>query len=198
MVRATALALGTAAMLFWGSGAATQARHPLPKIVEEAPPVAVAGPAVTVALFDPQKLEWALALGRNTVTGDAILRTRGGDLRTCAATQARLWPISDYTLAFLGDVFLVSGFSEPARTTRLLKSMDPGVHRYVRAVTCNGQGRFTFRDVPDGRYFLTATVTWEIPRLGRGSGAPMDLQGGDLGEMISVSGGQVLEVTLTR
>lgn len=193
-LRAALIAVVAAAL---GGQVHAQARSPMAKVVEEAPPLAVAGPATTVVRFKPEALEWSQRAGRNTITGDAILRTRGGAIRTCAATEARLWPLSDYTLDFLGPLFLGASLSPPDRTARGLKGIEVGVYRYVRAATCNGQGVFTFSDLPDGQYFLTASVTWEVPRFGQGrSGA--DVQGGDLGKLVSVKGGQTLVVTLTE
>jgi len=46
-------------------------------------------PLVNRTSFNPEEVAWSTRPGNNTVTGFAVLRTVGGEARTCAGLQAR-------------------------------------------------------------------------------------------------------------
>lgn len=148
--------------------------------------------------FDATGLEWAKGKGNNSVSGDAVLRTRGGDVKTCAGLDVKLLPVSDYTRAMAarhygaGDSgYLDRGYvfvSPPAWATE----MEP----YVRRKRCNAQGQFSFTDLPEGDYYVIATVIWEAPTGGRYS--YMATQGGDLLQKITLRAGASENITLSR
>jgi hypothetical protein len=124
------------------------------------------------------------AKGVSTVKGQAFLRTRGGDVKTAAGSTVILDPVTTYSkqwyeLTYLGGVFL--------------KEPDPLLAKYIRSQVADGEGRFTFKDIPAGDYFLTATVTWEAP-------SAYQLQGGIVsnGQSISVKDGEDIEVVLSK
>lgn len=53
-------------------------------------------PLMTSATFNPDEVAWSTKDGANTVTGFAVLRTVGGEARTCAGLQVYLMPDSAY------------------------------------------------------------------------------------------------------
>jgi hypothetical protein len=193
--------LGMVAILVWAGAAQAQtqqAQPTMPKIVEPPPPLQTAGEPVSINI-DRARLAWARKPGTNTVTGEAVLRTRGGDVKGCGGLPAELWPMDDEMHAYLTAVIAVgsSGSVGMELLGAARRNTHPQLREYVRETVCNSQGAFTFRNVPDGRYLVTAQVTWEVPNLRRGSSS-MDLQGGVLGKVIEVAGGTVQDVMLTR
>lgn len=140
--------------------------------------------------IDASLLEWSKARGSNTISGDAVLRTVGGDVKTCAGLGVKLLPISADTERWARFTYGPNGglYSPPLFGARSIPfEADP----YVRRQTCNAQGRFSFQGLPDGQYFVIATVTWSAPtRYG------LESQGGDVAKRVEVRGGQELEVTI--
>ena len=70
----------------------------------------------------------------------------------------------------------------------LSRSEDPRYKQYVLQKTTDGDGRFTFVNVPPGKYYAVSYITWSVP------GAPQ--QGGNVARPIDVQNGQTLEVML--
>lgn len=151
---------------------------------------------VNTQQFDFEEVAWAVKDGSNTVTGFAVLRTVGGEARTCAGLEARLTPDSSYARERMTTLYgSTSQGTLAANTIAGGKSYDPAKTNssYVsssRSTRCDGQGHFTFDRVPDGIWYATAIVVWSAnPRSGQ-------YEGGTMMKRIEVRGGQTVRVTL--
>jgi hypothetical protein len=123
--------------------------------------------------------------GTATVTGQAFLKTRGGDVKTGAGNFVYLNPATTYS-KFLYDRRNQSvSFSPP--DTRLLV--------YVRKTVADASGRFNFKNVPAGEYYVTGEVIWEAPVGYQGS---LVRQGGVIWKLVSVQEGEAVEVMVTQ
>lgn len=143
-----------------------------------------------------QRPAWLDEEGENSIEGTALLRTVGGEARTCAALDVWLIPVTTYAkkrmLRLYGN--LQSGY----------RSADSGELRFVPEFTnyhddgfmtrCDAQGRFEFDDLPDGEWFITASVYWGVPV----SQYNTSIQGGALMQHVRVSGGRTERVVLAR
>lgn len=136
--------------------------------------------------FSAAEVAWAAMEGENTVTGSALIRTVGGEVRTCAGFEVSLVPVSAYATDRVQRLYgnTQAGFN-PSRS---FKSAHPDYASTIRKQTCDPQGGFTFRNVPDGSYYLQTLVTW---RTYWGE------QGGSLMQRVTVEGGEVVDVVLT-
>jgi hypothetical protein len=125
--------------------------------------------------------------GTAIVTGQAFLKTRGGDVKTAAGNTIYLNPVTSYStyayeFGYLG--------------TKRMTPPDARLHQYMRETIADGSGRFTFRNVPSGEYFVTANVTWEAPT---GYQFSMQTQGGSIWKKIKVQNGdESVDVMVTR
>lgn len=154
---------------------------------------ATAPPTDLAVTFDPSEVAWAKGEGANRISGNAVLRTVGGEARTCAGLDAWLVPVSTYANARMSAMFgsLQRGYLA-ADSGFQFKSTDPSYVAAAKNRKCDAQGNFTFGQVPDGDYFVTAEVTWSAPgQYGLSS------QGGVLMERVSVKGGESKELVLT-
>lgn len=153
--------------------------------VEQGPP-----PLTQTQSFNPADVAWASKPGKNAVTGHAVLRTVGGEARTCAALPVQLIPDSSYArermLALYGSIR--KGTRQAAGASRFERT-DPEYISSSRQTRCDGQGYFSFDDVPDGVWYVTAVVVWQAP----GNPAP---QGGAMMERIELAGGKTVKVAL--
>jgi hypothetical protein len=125
--------------------------------------------------------------GTATVTGQAFLKTRGGDVKTGAGNPIFLEPVTSYSTFAYSHKDYSGPLTPPA----------PQLEQYKRSVIADASGRFTFRNVPDGNYYLSGRVSWEVPNISKYT-SYMSTQGGDIWKTITVKDGQSVEVMLTE
>lgn len=122
--------------------------------------------------------------GTGVVTGQAFLKTRGGDVKYGAGEEVYLQPATSYSdqwfnVNYLGQQTLADG--------------DPRSAQGRLATQSDGTGSFTFKNVPPGDYYVSTAVTWQAPtQLG------LATQGGVVAKKISVTNDAETKVILTR
>lgn len=129
--------------------------------------------------------------GGNVIKGAAFLRARNGQTRNCAGSPVRLFPRGPSTVAFVRQAYGAETGGFARRTTWEPQPFDPA----VIVETCDSQGGFVFDRLPDGEYYVAAVVSIESPGDG---GAYMVQEGGTLVTLVSVSGGAIKPIILTR
>lgn len=128
----------------------------------------------------------------NVIKGTAFLRTRNGQTRSCAGSPVRLFPRGPSTVAFVRQAYGSETGGFVRRTSWEPQPFDP----VVSVQTCDAQGGFAFDRLPDGEYYVVAVVSIEAPA---GNGGNYVVQeGGTIASLVSVSGGAVKPVVLTR
>ncbi|WP_395444969.1 hypothetical protein [Caulobacter sp. UC70_42] len=128
----------------------------------------------------------------NIIKGTAFLRTRNGQTRSCAGSPVRLFPRGPSTIAFVRRAYGAETGGFARRTSWEPQPFDP----VVTIETCDAQGGFAFDRLPDGDYYVAAVVSIESP-AGDGGGY-MVQEGGTIVTLVSVSGGAVKPIVLTR
>lgn len=123
--------------------------------------------------------------GIATVRGQAFLTTRAGDVKTAAGKRVLLNPVTSYSLEWYERSYLPG-----AR----IEDPDPKLDAFIRTQIADGSGRFVFKNVPAGEYFITTTVTWEAPTGYQGA---LQDQGGIVSKRIKVNAGEEVEVIVT-
>ena len=131
--------------------------------------------------------DWKLALevGNCRLEGQAFLKTRGGDVKTCAGEKVFLMPYNDYT-AELDIAGKQGGYSEAS-------NLDPNIKNYWKVTTCDADGNFEFDNLPVGQWLLFTEVVWEIP-TGRYTSS---VQGGDVTKIVQTIENSTQKVYLT-
>jgi hypothetical protein len=124
--------------------------------------------------------------GTATVTGQAFLKTRGGEVRFAAGEVVLLNPITSYSTQWYNESYIKNFIMEEG---------DIRQNQFIRKTTADATGRFCFKNVPRGRYYLVSSVVWEVP-YGRYS--MMLPQGGLIAKPIEVFDDQTQDVILTR
>jgi hypothetical protein len=141
--------------------------------------------------YDPAAHE--IRPGANTIDGNAVLRTIGGEVRTCAGFPVKLMPDTPYVRERMAHVF---GMSDHGFTKSRSTFVPPSPHyesQAGRTETCDSQGNFHFSGLADGTYYVVSRVTWGVPL--QFYTAP---QGGVLMMRVSVHGGETKRIILTR
>lgn len=146
-----------------------------------------AGPEPIKRMAFPESEYKALSReGSGTVRGQAFLKTRGGDVKVAAGNEVLLNPVTSYSEEWYQKSYRPNLPMEPA---------DPRMDRYIKYTTADASGRFTFRNVPAGDYFVTTQVIWEAPVGYRGAMLP---QGGVITKRVTVDEGENVEVIISR
>ncbi len=123
----------------------------------------------------------------NIIEGRAVL-TRAGETHTCAGREVRIFPANAASDAFADAV--QSGGGLLGRTEWSPQPFDAG----ARITVCDASGGFYFGSVPDGRYYIAAAVSWEIPSP---RGNYVEQRGGTIVTSVSVAGGGVTSIVVT-
>lgn len=152
-------------------------------------------PAHVAALYDPAEVAWSKAEGTNRIEGSALLRTQGGEVRTCAAFEVQLIPAAAYATERMMVRYLnpTRGF---IRSLNVRPFNDPAqYHADTRITICDAQGMFAFDKLPDGKYYIETTVDWSAYDSTLGFTLR---QGGLLMQQVELSGGETERVVLTN
>jgi hypothetical protein len=142
--------------------------------------------------FNPAEVQWAKAEGDNTIQGSALLRTMGGEVRTCAGLAVVLIPVTRFASEHMKYMYGTwrSGFF-PAQYEGLI-AFDNDDRRYYYSVlhsTCDAEGRFEFERLPKGEFYVETSVVWM---------AGNEVQGGRLMQRVQTEGGRTQKIVLTN
>ena len=133
----------------------------------------------------PGEVEWARKSGRNTVSGNASLKS-GGTTYTCAGQSANLIPDTAYARARMTAIF--GNASRGTRAASLgpvkFERDDPLYVSSLRTARCDASGSFSFPSVPDGIWYVTTSVKWQDGTQGSSMMQRVDVQGGRLTKVI--------------
>lgn len=137
--------------------------------------------------FPEAEYEALPVTGTGVLTGQAFLRTVGGDVKTAAGREVILQPATSYAARWWGgsEEYLVWPEAQ----------LDPRLDRYLRKQTADASGRFSFKNIPAGDYFVSAPVTWQryVPSIDM-----MRTEGGVVYKRVTIGGSDPVEVILTR
>ena len=133
----------------------------------------------------PGEVEWARKSGRNTVSGNASLKS-GGTTYTCAGQSANLIPDTAYARARMTAIF--GNATRGTRAASLgpvkFERDDPLYVSTLRTARCDTSGSFSFPGVPDGVWYVTTSVKWQDGTQGSSMMQRVDVQGGRLTKVI--------------
>jgi hypothetical protein len=140
------------------------------------------------ASLSENDMAWSKAAGNNTVTGFAVMRTAGGEPRTCAASDVTLIPDTAYAReriqALYGSIDKGYNFlNNPVFVPDL-----PLYYSTIKNSTCDGQGNFIFEQIPDGSWFVVTSVIWIVAN---------QRQGGTLMQRFQVQGSETKRIALS-
>lgn len=147
--------------------------------------VTIPQPVQHLAVYDESALAWANAPGTAVVTGQAFLKTLGGDVKYAAGNPVYMLPVSDYTTEWF-DAVIVRG-------TSVTSAADTATGKFERVATADGAGKFRFTGVAAGKYYLWSAVYWSVASYGG-----LSQTGGQAYATITVAAGDSVNAILTR
>jgi hypothetical protein len=140
----------------------------------------------TGAPFDISAFKPYAAKGSGKISGQAFLKTAGGEVKVAAGDKIELWPATPY----IKDIRTIkdSGAGVANLTHEIVAEMKP----YIRDVIADAQGNFEFNDLPPGEYMLETYLTWKVPgRYG------LYDTGGVISAFVTIAEGESKRVILT-
>lgn len=136
--------------------------------------------------FPEHEYQGLVKSGTAIVKGQAFLKTRGGDVKMAAGNEIILNPVTSYSNEWYEKEYIQG---------KPLVEADSRLWKYVIKTVADGSGRFTFKNVPAGQYYVTTRVTWEAATGYHGA---LQVQGSVVTKRITVNDGDDIEVILTR
>ncbi len=140
--------------------------------------------------FQPNEVAWSKEVGKNSVSGQSLMRTNGGEIRTCGGYIVTLTPDGAYARERHQYIYgnTTKGYRPIYLAKPLFNSEPPEYYQTARQTMCDAQGNFFFDKLPDGTYFLSAIVAWQVG---------YSPQGGVLMEKVTLSNGESKRLILT-
>lgn len=135
------------------------------------PPRAVPPPPPPPPPTPMEEFAWSQRPGANTLVGAVAYRPSAAQTWSCTGQSVALTPETSYSR---GRMISLYGSADRALQTvaavRARSGANPGMDysRFVKSTICDAQDSFTFRDLPDGAYFIIARVRRTRPPGGAG------------------------------
>jgi hypothetical protein len=141
----------------------------------------------TIQPFDPAAFVPYRQPGTGKISGQAFLKTRGGDIKLGAGNKVTLSPAT----AFNKEVRMMRDQGiEPSNYT------DAEIAQFkdtIRNTIADAQGNFEFSGLPAGEYLLEVVIRWEVPgQYG------LDTTGGIVHKNVTIKDGESVKVMLTE
>lgn len=114
--------------------------------------------AERTTLYDAVAHETAHRPGTASISGQALLRTRGGDVKTAAGLEVQCVADTPYMRESLA-----------AREKGMDIIVDPRASVLLRRTTADGAGAFRFDGLAAGSYIVAAKIVWEVPGVYSGT-----------------------------
>ena len=150
-------------------------------------------PAATVPMrttFDPSEVAFFNETGTNSVKGSAFIRQQGGGVVSCAGNEVYLIPQGTYSTERMGIIYgktSSAGFNLAGWRGRQMPVPPVDAYRsHQRETTCDIDGKFEFRNIAAGSYFVVTRVTWTISHSTQGGSLMAPITFADNNEVKSV------------
>ncbi len=139
------------------------------------------------ARFDAAEAAYMDKPGKTAIHGQAFLPDKTGkvEVRYAAGETVRLIPDTSYARARLDYYFHGAKFAPASSIPK--NDPDPDYVAHTRTAKAGPTGRFSFENVPPGRYFVSTQVIWKPENAFRP-------EGGLIYEEVAVTGAEIKPV----
>jgi hypothetical protein len=118
------------------------------------------GPSLSAVAFDVKDFAWSVRPGPSVISGTVAVR-RAASRYSCAGSDVLLTPETAWSRRRM--VILYGSANAAAAPVSIVRARTPTAGagdyaRFVRRTTCDDAERFSFRDLPDGSWFVITIV----------------------------------------
>lgn len=124
--------------------------------------------------------------GTAKATGQAFLRTYSGDVKYAAGSKVFLIPVTSISNQWYYQWYLVENHINPEK---IIAKADTRHLAIIRTKQANGNGRFTFENIPAGEYFIITRIVWKVDQ---------NTVGGFICNKVSIEDGKSHNFVITR
>ena len=124
--------------------------------------------------------------GTAKATGQAFLRTSSGDVKYAAGSRVSLVPVTSISNQWYYQWYLVEDHLSPEK---VMGERDIRHSAIIRRTEADGEGKFTFRNIPAGEYFIITSVVWKFDQR---------TVGGFICNKVSIEDGKLHDFVITR
>jgi hypothetical protein len=158
-------------------------------------PPQVASPAPTIP-FEESEFQPFAGKGTSTITGQAFLKTAGGEVRYGAGDNVLLIPVTPYTTEKVKALVGVKGEGSSIAASYYIMTLqgDIRLQKYIHTVVGDGSGNFEFQNIPAGDYYIVCPIFWSVPNPDLGI---TDQTGGVAHTKTHVGDGETVKVVVT-
>jgi len=118
----------------------------------------------TTSIYNPEEVSWFDQQGVGTITGNAFIRKQDGGIVSCAGQRVTLVPKSSYADERME--FIYQSLESGHNTSRFIDEADSRYMQSILTTVCDVDGRFKFKSLPAGSYYVTSAVWWGDPIQG--------------------------------
>jgi hypothetical protein len=141
-------------------------------------------PQARTAVYNPAELVPYSKPGTGKISGQAFLKTVGGDVKYGAGNSVWIHPVTGLTTEWY-DKVIVQGIT--------LVPGNPHTDDYRKSTVADGEGRFEFDGLAPGDYYITCPITWGVP-----SELGIEATGGIAYAKVTVRNGETAKAIVTR
>lgn len=91
--------------------------------------------------------------GSGRITGQAFVKTLGGDVKFGAGNIVRLVPLTPYIL---------ERYQKNVIGGRTLEPPNTNIWKFTKNTVADGNGNFEFKEIPDGEYTVICDIYWQV------------------------------------
>lgn len=132
--------------------------------------------------YNPDDFILEKQAGTGKISGQAFLKTLGGDVKYGAGCTVFCLESTPYT----DELY----YAAERRQLIDERTLNPDFKLHARQVVANGEGEFTFPNLPAGKYYVYTTITWYITRYRQ--------SGGGVQAEVNLGDGESKNIILTR
>jgi hypothetical protein len=140
-------------------------------------------------VFIPETHDAFMKEGTSTVSGQAFVKTMGGDVKHGAGNEVFLYPSTPYSLEWLEHAALQG---------EEVANLDPRFGNYSRRQIGDAEGRFRFERIPPGKYLILCLIQWEVPWFSGSSSGTRTTGGFAISRVVVENGKNVEGAVVTR
>lgn len=121
--------------------------------------------------FDENEVSWFKNKGNGTIKGNAKFKAKNGELRFGEEFRIELMPYALYTEERLGKIYKnkKSGFVYLQDGIPKFTPDPEGYHETIKTF-CDKEGNFEFNNLPAGKFYVIAFMSWEKENVKNGGG----------------------------
>ena len=109
--------------------------------------------------FDEAEYHFVRMNGTSSIRGKILKPTRSGEKKPCSGCEITLNPATSYS-----EVFYI----KTVQNGIPIEEPDLRVLKYIRKAVADDSGKFEYKNIAAGKYYIYSPIVYEVPKPGGG------------------------------